>query len=83
MARFKFQNLELDKQQIRLLHLQPGEFHDPISATLSVACLGDSPRYEALSYVWGDPNVCLDIYLDRCTLKVTINLWSALRRRMF
>lgn len=83
MPPFEFEDLELGKQQIRVLHLQPGDFHDPISAILSVACLADNPRYEALSYVWGNPNVCLDIYLDGCTLSVTLNLWAALRRRMF
>lgn len=81
MAPFNFQNLQLHQQQIRLFHLQPGEFHDPISATLSIAYLGDCPKYEALSYVWGDPNVCYDITVDDHTVAVTINLWAALRRR--
>ncbi|KAG6354042.1 hypothetical protein INS49_005013 [Diaporthe citri] len=80
MAPFDFQNLQLHRQQIRLFHLQPGEFHDPISATLSIAYLGDCPKYEALSYVWGDPNVCFDITVGGHTVPVTINSWAALRR---
>lgn len=78
----EFKILQLDRQQIRLLHLQPGGFRDSISAKLSVAYLGDNPKYEALSYVWGDPNVCLDISLDGHIIPVTMNLWAALRRRM-
>lgn len=83
MESFGFQHSQLQLQQIRLFHLQPGAFSDPISATLSVAHLGDStcPKYEALSYVWGDPNVCFDITLDGHSFPVTINLWAALRRR--
>ncbi|KAL2282381.1 hypothetical protein FJTKL_10984 [Diaporthe vaccinii] len=80
MSPFDFHNLQHHRQQIRLFHLQPGGFHDPISATLSIAYLGDSPKYEALSYVWGDPNVCFDITVDGHTVPVTINLWAALRR---
>lgn len=82
MPHYNFQRLELEREQIRLLHVQPGEFHEPVSATMSVAYLGDHPEYEALSYVWGDPRVRLDITLDGQTVSVTINLWAALRRRM-
>lgn len=81
MLHQNFRKLELEREQIRLLHVQPGEFNDHISATISLAYLGDHPRYEALSYVWGDPRVCLDITLDGQTVSVTINLWAALRRR--
>lgn len=80
MAQFEFRDLELDRQQIRLFHLQPGEFHDPISGMLSIAYLEDGPKYEALSYVWGDPNVCMNISLDGHDVPVTTNLWAALRR---
>ncbi|KAH8777523.1 heterokaryon incompatibility protein-domain-containing protein [Diaporthe sp. PMI_573] len=75
-----FEKLERDRQQIWLLHLQPGEFHEPISATLSLAYLGDHPKYEALSYIWGDRKVRFDITVDGETVPVTINLWAALRR---
>lgn len=39
-------------------------------------------RYEALSYVWGDPNpkTPFSIYLNGLRFKVTDNLYSALRR---
>lgn len=81
MLPFEFQQLDLERQQIRLFHLQPGDFHAPISATLSVAYLDEDPKYEALSYVWGDPCVCFDIILEGHILPVTTNLWAALRRR--
>lgn len=80
MLYYNFQKLE-SGQQIRLLHLQPSEFHEPVSATMSLAYLEDHPKYEALSYVWGHPKICLDITLDGQTVSVTINLWTALQRR--
>lgn len=81
MLHYGFQNLDFERQQIRLLHVHPGEFYEHISATISFAYLGDHPKYEALSYVWGDPRVCLDITVDGQTVSITINLWAALRRR--
>lgn len=72
--------LDPQRDQIRILHLHPGEWEDPIRTTLSVASLEDEPYYEALSYVWGDPKDCLEITLDGLEQKVTVNLWTALRR---
>lgn len=77
----KFQNLDRDRHQIRLLSLKPGEPHEPISATLSLAYLDEHPRYEALSYVWGDREDFLDISLDDETFPVKVNLFAVLRRR--
>jgi hypothetical protein len=36
--------------------------------------------YDALSYVWGDPNETLPIFIDEYYLPVTINLHKALMR---
>lgn len=77
----KFQKLDRDRQQIRLLLLKPGALHEPISAALSLAYLDEHPRYEALSYVWGVSEDLLDITLDNETFPVKINLFAALRRR--
>lgn len=79
---FRYEELDQEKRQIRLLHLLPGEFDDQISARLSVAYLDNNPDYEALSYVWGDPRFRLDITLNGHVREITVNLWTALRRRM-
>lgn len=77
---YKSHGLDPDQVQIRILHLLSGSWEDPVCATLSVASLGDKPYYEALSYVWGDANYCLEITLDGLVHQVTMNLWTALRR---
>lgn len=76
----EYQPLDLARRQIRILHLMPGNFEDPIHTTLSLAYLEDHPQYEALSYVWGDPNVCMSITVNGKDQLVTTNLWAALRR---
>lgn len=69
----------LPDNHIRLLHLDPGTFEDPISVTLSVHPLTALPEYDALSYVWGtekSPNRAL---VNGCPLEITENLDLALR----
>lgn len=72
--------LDLRQRQIRILRLLPGNRRDPILCTLEIACLGENPDYEALSYAWGDPNICLPILVNGRTVNVTTNLEAALRR---
>ena len=74
-----YQKLDLGRRETRLLTLLPGEYEDTVSCTLSIASLAESPTYEALSYVWGDPTVTLPILLDGLEFQVTSNLESALR----
>ena len=40
----------------RLVDLQPGLRDSPLQCTISSHPLHDAPRYEALSYAWGDAN---------------------------
>lgn len=73
------QPLDLQAKQIRILRLLPGQRDDPIRCELYSAHLGDRPYYEALSYVWGDPNIVRPIFLDGRQVRVTENLETALR----
>ena len=52
---------------IRLLSLLPGQFSDDIHVRISNANLTKRPRprYEALSYVWGDPSDNHFIHVDQ------------------
>ncbi|KAM7211348.1 Heterokaryon incompatibility protein (HET) domain containing protein [Rhypophila decipiens] len=72
--------LDRTSRDIRILSLKPGKRTDPIVCTLSTTSLDDNPRYEALSYVWGDPSICEKIILDNQERDVTVNLFAALRR---
>jgi hypothetical protein len=49
-----FPPIDHARGQIRLLLLKPGAFHEVIRLHLFTAELGKLPRYEALSYVWGE-----------------------------
>ncbi|KAK3984510.1 heterokaryon incompatibility protein-domain-containing protein [Cladorrhinum sp. PSN332] len=72
--------IDFRTREIRILILMPGRFDDPITCSLQKANLDENPQYDALSYVWGDPEVCRIIYVDGCAKNVTVNLFAALRR---
>ncbi|EEU43137.1 uncharacterized protein NECHADRAFT_83581 [Fusarium vanettenii 77-13-4] len=59
--------LSVNDQEIRLLHVEPGEFDDPIKAYFSQASLNDAENrslsFDALSYCWGDVTDRTDIFL--------------------
>ncbi|KAM0417136.1 hypothetical protein ACHAPT_012843 [Fusarium lateritium] len=69
-------------QEIRILHLEPGWGSAPISCTIHRISLTSDPppRYEALSYTWGDPKVTREIVVNNYVVNVTFNLYSALYR---
>jgi len=73
-----YQQLDLQRRQIRILRLLPGSGGEPVNCTLLTAYLDDDPSYEALSYVWGDPILCEPIVVDGHARQVTINLAAAL-----
>jgi hypothetical protein len=62
------QTLSVERQDIRLLHVKPGAFDDPISAYFSIASLKEAEvrevDFRALSYCWGDPAEREDISLS-------------------
>lgn len=66
-------------KDIRLITLEPGFWDEPISCTIRVVSLDDSPRYETLSYAWGDAQVKEPIQLNGHVVEVTVNLFSALK----
>jgi len=72
--------LDPSSRDIRILSLMPGQPADPIICSLSKASLYESPQYDALSYVWGDPSICNKISLEQQERNVTVNLFAALRR---
>jgi hypothetical protein len=65
---------------VRLLPRFPRFTHnaDLICCEIAYISLQDMPRYEALSYTWGDPNPCKMILLDGKPFSVRVNLWLAL-----
>ena len=76
---FSYDKLDIGSK-IRLLDLLPGRFMDSLSCELhndDLDCLDTG--YEALSYVWGDPQPVCPILLNGADIKITRNLEEALR----
>jgi hypothetical protein len=61
----------------RVLELDAGEFSDPIVGRLVPQAMNAKP-YEAISYVWGDPQKRRDIIINGTVLSITENLHGAL-----
>lgn len=76
---YNYSPLNAELRHIRLISLRPGAFKDPIQCRLMHVLLDESPEYEALSYVWGNPQVTRLVRIEREAFQVTANLESALR----
>ncbi len=91
---FRYRPLDTSEgEDIRLLCLYPGEFHEPIRCDLFHVNLDDDIEYEALSYTWatedGDASLSQRVscaYVgdqETSILPVTLSCASALRRLRF
>lgn len=70
----------LSRREIRILDLFPGTVDDVVQCAIRVVNLDDEIEYTALSYVWGDRSGEKDIYIAGRCVRVTSNLYAALRR---
>ncbi|KAM0208638.1 hypothetical protein ACHAQI_006841 [Fusarium lateritium] len=61
------QSLDVVRQDVRLLHVKPGSFDDPIEGHFRLVSLRDVENggidFNALSYCWGDPTEREEIFL--------------------
>jgi hypothetical protein len=62
--------LDLANDEIRLLHIRPGGWYDPIECDFTVVSLNDSPSYFALSYVWGEKTPSCGVKVSRRSVAV-------------
>ncbi|KAF2147454.1 uncharacterized protein K452DRAFT_331021 [Aplosporella prunicola CBS 121167] len=77
----EYRPLRAEAKEIRILVLLPHE--DPeasIHCELEHCSLDDNPVYEALSYVWGDPEPPFLIICDGQVVAIRYNLFTALRK---
>ncbi|KAB8270486.1 heterokaryon incompatibility protein-domain-containing protein [Aspergillus minisclerotigenes] len=73
--------LDTARKEIRLLTIVPAlSSKARIKCSLQVASLDAFPRYEAISYVWGDIQEKQDILLDGRTIQVPTNVRRILHR---
>ncbi|OJD38950.1 heterokaryon incompatibility protein [Diplodia corticola] len=67
-------------RKFRILTLNPSQDASAaVECFLESAFLDDPPDYEALSYVWGDPERTHSVTIDGKTVRITNNLHVALR----
>jgi hypothetical protein len=70
----------LPPNSIRLVTIQPGLLHEDIFLSVDVFDLDNCQPFDALSYVWGDPEPSSRIIGNGIEIRVTQNLFLALRR---
>jgi Heterokaryon incompatibility protein (HET) len=76
----KYGKLDPDTNQIRVLELLPSRWSEKISCKIRTISLDDKPVFEALSYVWGNPEDTDPINVDDAEFQATKNLIKALKR---
>lgn len=72
-------DLDASRQDIRLIDLKPGFYDDIVDISIRTVSLAENPRFNALSYVWGDAAQQVPIRLGGIEISVTKNLEVALR----
>lgn len=79
---FLFKPLNPDRKEVRLLCVLAGRHEDPIICTLHQAGLNDHrpPRYETISYCWGDADDQATIEINELILSVPTSSAAAIRR---
>lgn len=75
---FVYTPLDDPQTQIRLLDLQPGGYDDKILCTVRTFELDNVPKFEAISYTWGDPFPLYPVEVNGRTLLVRKNCHYAL-----
>ncbi|KAF5250802.1 hypothetical protein FANTH_4074 [Fusarium anthophilum] len=72
------QPLDQSRDCTRLLRIEASKDGDPITGTLFEVTFGDRPKFDALSYMWGDGPAGQTITLNGVSFSIRQNLWDAL-----
>lgn len=79
MDSFEYSPLDRTTRNIRLLQFEaPPPGSDVVCCSLETYDLDSCPPFAALSYAWGEPGGCKDIFLEWATFSVRQNLHAAL-----
>ena len=73
-----YKPLNADRDCTRLLRIEVAKDGDPIVCTLFEVAFGDRPKFDALSYMWGDGKPERNITVNGGNYSVRQNLWDAL-----
>lgn len=75
---FNYEPLPYPSSSIRLAILHAGYRPSPVKITLKASTFISRPKYKALSYTWGSPDVLKVIKLNGQSFKARKNLYDAL-----
>jgi hypothetical protein len=67
-----------EETSFRLLELLPGKEDDPVSVVLHLSNLKEHPKYEAMSYTWGNVMSKASFLCDGMRIEATTNLHAGL-----
>lgn len=84
-ASFPYQPLDISVDSIRLLKLDGDLSSDNLQCELTHTTFASKPKYDALSYTWGSPDLVKTININGHEVEIRENLYWALfnlRRRM-
>jgi hypothetical protein len=77
---FQYRPLDPTVNSTSLIAFEPVEDeNDTVRCKLIHVTFGETPKYEALSYTWGDEKIKEIIFVDGKEFLVGQNLWGALR----
>ncbi|KAF2649422.1 HET-domain-containing protein [Lophiostoma macrostomum CBS 122681] len=75
-----YEPLSRERREIRILHIQPGDWNDLIQCSLRTVSLDDDPLYTTVSYCWGDVETTETIHVNGTPIAIMTNLFTALRQ---
>ncbi|KPA41268.1 hypothetical protein FLAG1_05828 [Fusarium langsethiae] len=73
-----YELLNRNRDCTRVLRIEAAKDDDPITCTLSEVAFSDRPKFDALSYMWGDEKAEHKITVNGVSYSVRQNLWDAL-----
>ena len=79
-GRTHYQYSPLPPGHIRVIELQPGTKADPLVCRLLAVKTADNLVYEAVSYVWGNPQRRVNLNCEDKVIRITTSLAQVLRR---
>ncbi|CAG7566000.1 unnamed protein product [Fusarium equiseti] len=73
-----YEPLNKDRDCTRLLRIEAAKEDEPITCTLSEVAFSDRPKFDALSYMWGEGKAEHKITVNGVSYSIRKNLWDAL-----
>ncbi|KAK6850205.1 HET-domain-containing protein [Apiospora arundinis] len=74
-----YQELDHTRHEIRIIRINPGQRQDDVSCQLETVSLDRRPKYDTLSYNWGNSQDTSTICVNGQLVKISANLLDALR----